>query len=381
MQVTELPQYNITEDGSPIGKGSYGIVYKVSIDDKECAIKQIDPELQTAVSEIEPALQIYLRKYALQECILLSKLNHPNIVHFMGVCVTDDNVKLVMEYLPMSLTSCLEEYNNFPLPCKFSVLRDACLGLEYLHTRCPPLIHRDISANNIMLTADLKAKLVDIGSARQVGATKPDKTMSPCPGALACMPPEALIEGGTYDETMDLFSMGNVILHVITQKWPIPLEEIEDRHAEDGQPYDDLELYEDLEVKRRLPYITDMGEKHCLVDTVVRCLQSDPRARPSATKIVRKLETLCVEYPVSSLLETTVSLQLQAARYPTSQSDMEPTHSLELLVSEKQTSVKTMPEQKEDAVIQEKDGKYNGSLFIYSTIYRIAGNFQQCKIL
>ena len=276
-----------------------------------------------AVKEIEPNLLIDLRKYALQECILLSELDHPNIVHFKGVCITDDNVTLVMEYLPRSLTSVLEKYQNIPPPFKFGILRDACLGLEYLHTYRPPLIHCDISSNNIMLSADMKAKLVDVGSARQVGSTKPDGTMSPCPGALVCMPPEALTERAMYDEKIDIFSMGNVILHVITQKWPIPSEEAMKGRVEGGR------MYNDPEVKVRHPYITEMGDDHSLAEIVVKCLQSDPKARPKAEEIVVKLEELCAKYPrdvmsVLELMEKAVSNQLSAAAHAASNQPIDP---------------------------------------------------------
>ena len=321
------------------------------------ATKEIDPELQKAAREIEPTLLTDLRKYALQECITLSTLNHPNIVRFLGVSVNDENVTLVMEYLPTCLATCLEEYDNFPPPYKFSVLRDACLGLEYLHSFHPPLIHRDISANNIMLTAELKAKLVDVGSARQVGTTKPDGTMSPCPGALVCMPPEALIEGGKYDEKIDLFSIGNVILHVVTHKWPIPVDNLEDEPA-NGQP-----SYSDPEVKVRESYIREMGEDHSLLHIVLKCLKSDPRARPSATEVVAELELLCGKYPVSNpleMFEMIVATQLQAAHYPSAQAELDPARAqwlvsdLRLNIMKKQANVKVKPGQDTDAVIQEE---------------------------
>jgi serine/threonine protein kinase len=323
LQVAQFPKFDITSEGELIGKGSYGIVHKVLIHDKTFATKQIDPELTSAVQEIEPNLLIDLRRYALQECILLSELDHPHIVSFKGVCLTDDNVTLVMEYLPRCLTSVLEKYPNIPPPFKFSILRDACLGLEYLHTYRPPLIHCDISSNNIMLAADMSAKLVDIGSARQVGCTKPDGAMSPCPGALVCMPPEALREHANYDEKLDIFSMGNVILHVITQKWPIPSEEAVKGRAEDGC------IYNDPEVKLRHPYIMEMGEDHSLADIVVRCLQSDPQARPEAEDIVANLEQLCAKYPrdvmsVLELMEKAVSNQLNAAASPARNQPIDP---------------------------------------------------------
>ena len=336
----------------------------MSIKDEIFATKQIDPELMKAVKEIEPNLLIDLRKYALEECILLSELDHPNVVLFKGACVTDDNVTLVMEYLPRCLTSVLESYPNIPPPFKFSILRDACLGLEYLHTYSPPLIHCDISSNNIMLAADMKAKLVDIGSARQVGSTNPDGTMPPCPGALVCMPPEALIEKANYDEKLDIFSMGTVILHVILQKWPIPSEEAVSGHDEVGN------MYDDPEVKLRYKYIMEMGDDHSLADVVVKCLQTNPEARPDAVEIVAKLEELCGRYPrdimsVLELMEKAVSNQLNAATHPASNKPMDPSISqylvsdLRLHAIKAKAVVKAQPPVKETVNEVQKGKMYN----------------------
>lgn len=280
------------------------------LNEQEYATKQILPELRHAVSETDPGLLYLLRKRALQECIFLSKLDHPNIVQFVGVCVNQESVILVMEYLPTPLNLFLEMYTNIPLSHKYSILYDVCLGLEYLHGCLPPLIHRDLNAKNIMLTAEFKAKLVDIGSARHVGTTKHDGELSPCPGALIGMPPETLIEGAIYyDEKMDIFSMGNVILHVITQKWPFPVEITISENVKE---------VDDLEVLSRLPYIESMDDVDQLKDIVVKCLQSDPSDRPTATEIVQKFKMFCAN--TSEVLAGGFNLT-KAAHSPLSQKE------------------------------------------------------------
>ena len=92
----------------------------------------------------------------------MSKLSHPNLVQFLGVCFerspdgNRDIPILVMELLPMSLTQYLEKYDNIPRSIKNSILLDVSLGLLYLHNQSPPIAHRDLTANNVLLTSGLK---------------------------------------------------------------------------------------------------------------------------------------------------------------------------------------------------------------------------------
>ena len=69
------------------------------------------------------------------------------------------------------------------------------LGLHYLHTRSPAVIHRDLSANNVLLSPDMTAKISDLGMAKilNLSIQKLVETMTKAPGTLAYMPPEALV--------------------------------------------------------------------------------------------------------------------------------------------------------------------------------------------
>ena len=104
-----------------------------------------------------------------KECVLLSRMHHPNIVQFMGVRYSKTNsLSLIMEFLPTSLDKCIDRYCltafSIPLSYKFSILQDVSYGLLYLHQH--DIIHRDLSAANILLTTDLHAKIADLGVSR-----------------------------------------------------------------------------------------------------------------------------------------------------------------------------------------------------------------------
>ena len=95
----------------------------------------------------------------------MSQLCHPNLVQLLGVHYKSgsDILILVMECLPMSLTQCLEQYKMIPNHIKNSILLDVSLGLLYLHKQTPPIVHRDLTANNVLLTSAMKTKISDVG--------------------------------------------------------------------------------------------------------------------------------------------------------------------------------------------------------------------------
>ena len=128
---------------------------------------------------------------------------------------------MVMEKMQHSLKSLVDKYENIPLNVKLSILNDVCLSLRYLHSRNPPIVHRDLTPNNILLSYHLEAKITDLGVAK-VMQTNDTKTMAKAPGTTDFMPPESLADRPVYGVPLDMFSYGGVILYTITQLWPQP---------------------------------------------------------------------------------------------------------------------------------------------------------------
>ena len=159
----------------------------------------------------------------------MSTLRHPKIVQFLGVCFFPGSrlPALVMERLLTSLHDLLDPEIDpppppdapkpfFPLSLKCCVLHNVANGLAFLHERSPPIIHRDLSARNVLLNSGMVAKIADLGVARIVPRMRAAATMTKAPGAYVYMPPEALEdkpgqkkeeEGKTskYDASIDVF--------------------------------------------------------------------------------------------------------------------------------------------------------------------------------
>ena len=157
----------------------------------------------------------------LQECQLMSSLRHPNITQFLGLCFLPGTQLplLVMELLATSLDDLLEHMPNLPLSLKRSVLEDVTSGLLYLHERPSPVIHRDLTAKNVLLTSSLVAKITDMGNSRIIDMRPGQmaRTPSALPGTLVYMPPEALDDRHCYGPSMDIFSFGHLALFTLIQ--------------------------------------------------------------------------------------------------------------------------------------------------------------------
>ena len=161
-----------------------------------------------------------VHKY-LQECQLMSSLRHPNITQFLGLCFLPGTQLplIVMERLETSLDDLLENVPGLPISLKRSVLEDVASGLLYLHNRPSPVIHRDLTSKNVLLTSSLIAKITDMGNSRIVDLRggQMARTLSKLPGTFVYMPPEARDDAHRYGPSLDIFSFGHLALYTLTQ--------------------------------------------------------------------------------------------------------------------------------------------------------------------
>ena len=174
-----------------VGGGAYGRVFAVDYNGITCAAKELYSVL---LENVGAADRSQIIQSFLQECLQHSRLHHPNIVKMLGVYYPNDRAVLpvlVMELMECSLKRMLDRYQNIPMYVKLSILQDVSRAICYLHTLNPPLMHRDLSTNNILLTTSLVAKVCDFIVAKVVSPLSSHK-LSQAPGTAVFMPPEAL---------------------------------------------------------------------------------------------------------------------------------------------------------------------------------------------
>ena len=229
-----------------------------------------------------------------KECMTWSKLTHPHIVQFFGVYFLSGSrvPMLILEKMDTSLRHYLENHtkDDFVLPDKIYVLRQVAQALSYLHSRSPPLVHHDLSPNNILLNeVSLQAKVTDFGMTRAMDPSNMTRKSS-AKGTHAFMPPESLHSPPRYDEKLDVFSYGNVIVTTVIHDWPEP-----------GPPnkYDGDNLIALTEFQRREQYLNRFNqiENNLFLPIVSSCLENRPHQRPSSFHLVTQMREIEGSHP------------------------------------------------------------------------------------
>ena len=285
--------------GKEIGRGANGRILEAKWEGITVAVKQIHSIFMNEVSD--PQFQSFRRSF-LRECEQSSRLRHPNIVRFFGIYHPPGArvPSLVMERLQCSLTSLLERDADVRMDTKVSIIRDVALGLRYLHSRDPTIIHRDLSSNNVLVSKGMEGKIGDLGTARLVDPNRLSR-MTIAPGTVDFMSPEALAAGENvkYERELDVFSFGCVMLHTLSHQWPTPSEPV----VTDPVTF---EVKGRTEVERRSNYFDKIdrnGKSGALIPLIKGCLNNLPMNRTSIVQICDQLEIL-VEGEHSSISDS-----------------------------------------------------------------------------
>lgn len=286
-----LPRECIDEGSSEtIGTGSYGTITKIKYCGTPCAAKELHsvliPEL---ASFLDPDSEQSPVSRFCNEIKLLSKIHHPNFVCFVGIFFKGGSQSpsrhcplLVMELMQSSLSECLEvkPQEQFPVATKIFILRDVARAVTYIHSQSPPIVHRDLTANNVLLTSNMVAKVADLGVAKFVN--NPSRFSSTqCPGTVVYMPPEALNTHPRYGTEIDMYSYGVLGFHTFSAKWPLH----QGASKKDGSILSDLERC----------HVDMVGEGSCLKETLEKCLHLNPTLRPTANKVLEQVEAVILD--------------------------------------------------------------------------------------
>ena len=203
-----------------IGEGSYGEVYKGTCGRRktECALKYIRKYLIQGAS----AYNFLMSRFE-QECDFTQQLASPHIVKFIGVSFDDHVPVLITELMECSLTEVLEcQYCSIPYHREVDIALGVARGVDYLHSQQPPIVHRDLSSNNILLASDHTVKIADLGVAKCANSSP----CSPMPGTNVYMPPEVL-QYSVLSVAIDLFSYAVLLIQLETRLFPNPAEKME----------------------------------------------------------------------------------------------------------------------------------------------------------
>ncbi|ETV64767.1 TKL protein kinase, variant 2 [Aphanomyces astaci] len=257
-----------------LGRGAKGVVWLATYAGQACAVKK----LADLAADADDAL-----RNLIVESNLLFRLQHPRIIGLLGVVVpTSDDIALVMEFMDKGdLFECLQRTKQ-PTNAvgwagdKGTYALHVAEGLASLHTRSPPIIHRDIKARNVLVDSAKGAKICDFGESR---TRTFEETMTSNVGTARWIAPEVLINED-YSEKADIYSFGVLLSELDTHAIPYSDSTLEER-----------QIMQLVAVNRLRPtFSPDCPEQ---IQHLARaCMQADPMLRPDATRLVRTIMTI-----------------------------------------------------------------------------------------
>ena len=284
---TEFSYHNIQlYKSESLGSGSYGGVCKAQCDGLLCAAKIMHP---TLFDLRDPGTGSYLCKFR-EECHLLSLARHPNVVQYLGT-YTDPDTRLpvlLMELCDESLTAFLERSPGLlSYHIQVNICHDIALALVYLHSN--GLIHRDLTGNNVLMIASIRAKITDFGMSKLATVNPRMTALTLCPGNVLYMSPEALDETKSYTAKLDVFSFGVIVIQILTRQFPNPT----DRFRLVSVPQFQEPLRQEVpETERRKAHLQLIPEAHSLKPLALQCLKKKENERPSALQLCERLSEL-----------------------------------------------------------------------------------------
>uniref|UniRef100_A0A8I7BK89 non-specific serine/threonine protein kinase n=1 Tax=Hordeum vulgare subsp. vulgare TaxID=112509 RepID=A0A8I7BK89_HORVV len=208
-------------DESIIGRGGYAVVHKAVLDNGTVAVKKLS---NTHMNE-----KLFLREV---ECLMKAK--HRNIVRFLGYCsdtqgnIFDYDGKKIMadvrqrllcyEYLRKgSLDNYIKDsLGELKWRKRYHIIKGICDGLNYLHENY--ILHLDLKPGNILLDDDMMPKITDFGSSRCLEKGQTRVITKHVAGTIGYLAPECYRSEITITHKVDLYSLGVIIMELLTGK-------------------------------------------------------------------------------------------------------------------------------------------------------------------
>ncbi|KAM7478070.1 hypothetical protein LguiA_026283 [Lonicera macranthoides] len=279
-----------------LGQGGQGTVYKGMLTDgRIVAIK---------VSEIIDEENI---EQFINEVVILSQINHRNVVKLHGCCLETEVPLLVYEFVPNgNLFQYIHEINEeFSLSwdMRLRIATEIASALSYLHSAASiPIYHRDIKSTNILLDEKYKAKVADFGTSRSIAIDQTHLTTR-VSGTFGYLDPE-YFQSSQFTEKSDVYSFGVVLVELLTSEKPISSTRSEELRS--------LTTYFMVASKeRRLFDIIDaqvlkQGGKEEITrvaNLAKRCLNLSGRKRPTMREVMMELEGIRIPNGASTINE------------------------------------------------------------------------------
>ncbi|XP_062087494.1 cysteine-rich receptor-like protein kinase 44 isoform X2 [Humulus lupulus] len=203
---------NNFSDENKIGRGGFGEVYKGTLrDEQKIAVKRLIGNLGKEADE-----------QFKNEALLMTKLQHRNLVRLLGFCVEGQEKILIYEYVPnKSLDFFLfdkEKRNMLDWTRRYKIITGIARGILYLHEDSRlKIIHRDLKAGNVLLDDHMNPKISDFGLAKAFVVDQTHGSTNRIIGTYGYMSPEYAMHG-QFSFKSDVFSFGVLVLEILSGK-------------------------------------------------------------------------------------------------------------------------------------------------------------------
>eukprot|EP00913_Durusdinium_trenchii_P033890 g31722.t1 len=286
--------------GAAIGHGSYGSVARaLDVDNgfifavKKSTVTQCDEEDRKYLERLREELDAWLD--------ILRSLRHPNIICYLGHEYTGGTLYIFMELAEGgSLSKLLKEFGALEGELLRNTISGMLSGLQYLHTRNPVVVHRDIKSANVLLDLDFNVKLADFGCSKQVYDMS---TSFHATGSFSWMAPEVILEKQGFGRKADVWSFGCTALESSTALPPWGKGAIEGMlsavriigYSQQTPPIPDRSTHASAQTRPAGDGLVGMGPADASAQRGLfflkcpqpqkHCLQRSPDARPTATEL------------------------------------------------------------------------------------------------
>lgn len=197
-----------------IGQGGMSKVYLARDKrlNKQWAVKEIQKKAKDKNNEI-------VVQSAIAEANMIKQLDHPSIVRIVDIIENPDVIYIIEDFIEgETLNTILEEKGAQPQELVIEWAMQICEALEYLHTRKPAIIYRDMKPSNVMLRPDGNIKIIDFGIAREYKEQSSADTISL--GTRGYAAPEQFGGKGQTDARTDIYCLGVTLYHLVTGHSP-----------------------------------------------------------------------------------------------------------------------------------------------------------------
>ncbi|KAL1221388.1 Wall-associated receptor kinase-like 5 [Cardamine amara subsp. amara] len=268
-----------------LGQGSQGTVYKgMLVDGKIIAVKRSkvvdEDKLENFINEI----------------ILLSQINHRNIVKLMGCCLETEVPILVYEYIPNGdmFKRLHDESDDYAMTweVRLRIAIEIAGALSYMHSAASfPIYHRDIKTTNILLDEKYRARVSDFGTSRSVTIDQTHLTTMVA-GTFGYMDPEYFLSS-QYTDKSDVYSFGVVLVELITGEKPLSRIRSEEgrglaTHFLEAMKENRVIDIIDIRIKEE----SSLDQLMAVAKLARKCLSRKGRKRPNMREVSAELEKI-----------------------------------------------------------------------------------------